>query len=223
VSESPAELVGAPRARRMFGTPDRRAAWKAFGVWVLWGGLAFVAVYPGCNWLGDRRARLFDLYVDPELAAPFVPRFIWAYLSMYALFFAPPFFLDPARMRTLGRRVVAATLFSGAVFLLLPARLGFTRVVPADPFYAALYSGLFAIDAPHNLVPSLHVGLSALIVLSVSDAVASARLKTFFFAWLALIAASTVLVHQHHLLDVGSGLVVALACRRWIPDENERA
>jgi membrane-associated phospholipid phosphatase len=202
---------------------ERACAWKAFGVWALWVGLAFVAVYPTCNWLTERRARLFDLYVSPELAVPFVPAFCWAYFSMYALFFTPPFFLDAARMRTMGLRLLAATLFSGLVFLLLPAHLGFARVTPSDPFYAGVFSRLFAIDQPHNLVPSLHIVFSAIIALSVTDVVASDGVKALFFAWLALITVSTVLVHQHHLLDVAAGFAVAATFRRWNPTGEKHA
>jgi hypothetical protein len=195
---------------------DRLRAWKIYGFWAVWVGVAFFAVYPTCNWLTSRRTRLFDFYVAPELALPFVPSFIWAYLSMYALFLTPPLFLDAPRLRALGRQLVAATIFSGLVFLILPARLGFARVVPSDSFYRAVYSRLFAIDEPHNLVPSMHVVFSALIALSVADCAAPGIVRTFFFVWLGLIVASTVLVHQHHLIDPAAGLLVAAAFRHWI-------
>jgi hypothetical protein len=32
-------------------------------------------------------------------------------------------------------------------------------------------------------------------------------------AWLIIVCASTVLVHRHHLADVGSGLAIAFAVR----------
>ena len=200
---------------------ERLRAWKTYGFWAIWVGVAFFSIYPTCNRLTSQRARLFDLYVIPELAVPFIPSFIWLYLSMYALFLAPPFFLTPPRLSALGRQLVAATIFCGLAFLLLPARLGFARVVPTDLFYKDVYSRLFAIDMPHNLVPSLHVVFSALIALAVTDALAPGIVKVFFFVWLGLIMASTMLVHQHHLMDLAAGLLVAASFRLWIqPGEN---
>lgn len=35
--------------------------------------------------------------------------------------------------------------------------------------------------------------------------------------WLLLLSLSTLLVHQHHLFDVASGLLLALVMRRLFP------
>jgi membrane-associated phospholipid phosphatase len=65
------------------------------------------------------------------------------------------------------------------------------------------------VDLPHNLVPSLHVTFSALILFSLIDASVLFAAKLALSAWLILICLSTLLVHQHHLLDVAAGLLVA--------------
>ena len=183
--------------------------WKTYFYWLLWISVAFFTVYPTCNWLTNQRTDALGLYSSAELKIPFVPEFVWAYLSLYVLFLIPPFFLSHQRMNILGRQLIFATLFCGLVFLLLPTQLGFERAIPEDPFHSALFANLFAIDLPHNMVPSLHVTFSALILFTLLDNAHSTSAKALFGVWLMLICASTIFVHQHHLLDVATGLVVA--------------
>jgi len=191
---------------------DSRRVWL-YVSWAALTGVAFFAIYPTLNWLTSLRPHRFHLYLARELDIPFVPEFIWAYLSMYVLFLVPLFVLPAARMPALGTQLVAGTIASGVVFLLLPGELGFARVVPSDPLYASLYGGMFGIDRPHNLVPSLHVVWSSAIALACIDATGSLG-RLLLYGWLALLVGSTVLVHQHHLLDVISALLLVLLLRR---------
>jgi hypothetical protein len=181
----------------------------AFAFWAAWVGVAFFGVYPTMNWLTSLRGDVHSLFFATELDVPFVPEFVWIYLSMYALFFAPPFFLDPPQLRRLGQELISSTLIAGITFLLLPARLGFTRVLPEDPFYRELFAGMFSLDHPHNLVPSLHVVYSAAISLAIFRRVALPG-RIFLASWLLLLVASTLLVHQHHVVDVVTGAALAL-------------
>ena len=188
--------------------------WKTYLFWFVWISIAFFSVYPTCNWITAQRDHAYALYFAAELAVPFVPIFVWPYLSLYALFFVPPFILEPKQMNILGRGLVGVTVFAGIAFLLFPAQLGFEREVPADPFYASLFEGLFAVDHPHNLVPSLHVAFSALILITLIRAVETRVAKAILGGWLVLLCVSTILVHQHHLLDIATGLLVAVAAYR---------
>jgi len=201
--------------------PASRAAFLTFGWWACGVGVAFFGVYPTLNWLTAQRASVYGVYMDWELGIPFVPQFVWIYLSMYLLFPLPPLFLDVARLRVLGRQLIWSTLFCGLLFMLLPARLGYVRLVPDGALYSGLFAGLFKIDAPHNLAPSLHVVFSTIIIGAIVDALESRAMRGVFLAWLALLCASTVLVHQHHVIDVVSGLAVAALFRRWIQVENK--
>jgi len=184
--------------------------WKTYFYWFFWITVVFFTVYPLCNWLTAKRETVLRLYVAAELQIPFVPEFVWIYLSLYLLFVIPPFFLSASRMNALGKRLVEATIFCGIVFLVLPAELGFERTVPDDPFYSAMFARLFAIDLPHNMAPSLHVTFSAMILFVLLNESGSAAARIGFWIWLVLICSSTVLVHQHHLIDVVTGLLVAM-------------
>lgn len=207
----PAALSVVPHADPQDGL---RARWRTFLLWGSLVGLAFFSVYPTMNWLTGLRAHQYALFIEPELGVPFIPAFIWLYLSMYGLFALPPFFLGPESLRRLGKELILATVLSGVVFLVLPARLGFERVLPDDAFHRAVFETLFAVDRPFNLVPSLHVVYSTAIILAIS-AQLGLRGKFLLLAWLVLVMASTVLVHQHHFLDVISGFLLAWFMRSF--------
>jgi len=196
--------------------PRVGGTWMTYAFWFFWISVVFFTVYPFCNWVTANRDVTLQLYLQQELSIPFVPEFIWIYLSLYLLFLTPPFFLEPRHMDVLGRQLIGATFFCGAVFLVMPASLGFERTVPADPFYSALFGRMFELDLPHNLVPSLHVAFSALILMTLFKYVQTTMAKGVAALWLVLICLSTVLVHQHHLIDVIAGLAVAVAFYRFI-------
>lgn len=200
-----------------------KSVWAIFGREALFVGAAFFSVYPVCNWYTSTLIRWYSPYVEAELAIPFLPGFIGFYLSMYVLFLLPPWFLDRTAMRCLRQALVWGTLVSGALFLLFPSRLGFPRVVPEDPFYGPLFASLFGIDLPHNLAPSLHVVYSALIAFAVIGAGDSARRTWIMGIWLLMICLSTLFVHQHHLLDVITGLGLALLIQKLAHGRNHHA
>jgi membrane-associated phospholipid phosphatase len=69
------------------------------------------------------------------------------------------------------------------------------------------------VDLPHNLVPSLHVVFSAIIVFAIVEGMNKKATKIFTWGWLFLLCLSTLLVHQHHVLDVVTGLFIAVLFR----------
>ena len=181
--------------------------WKTYGYWAFWVGVAFFSVYPTCNWLTSERTEVYQLFFITELNIPFVPLFYWFYVSLYLLFFLPPFFLDVPRLKVLGKRIIIATIISGVIFILFPASLGFERVSP-EGFYGQLFDTLFTLDLPHNMMPSLHVVYSALIIFAVMGSSKRRSIQGFALMWLVCICISTLLVHQHHLIDIVSAFAL---------------
>jgi len=188
----------------------RYAAWLSL-VNALW----FALVFGGCDaWTAHRRLRL-TVHVPAELRIPFVPAMTVVYMSLYGLFLLGPFVL---RERREFRAVVAAmagvTACGGIGFLAVPARLAFP---PAREDQLGIWSGLYhfadALNLDYNLVPSLHVAF-AVVCAAVFARRAGKAGKAVLWLWAALIAASTVLIHQHHLLDVAAGWAVAVAAVR---------
>ncbi len=187
-----------------------KEVWRIYGAWAFWVGIAFFSVYPTCNWVAAQRSETYPLYLQAELDIPLVPWFFWAYISMYVLFLLPPFLLKSNQLNRLGKQLVVVTVLSGVIFLLVPTQLGFERVLPQGQFYQKLFTQLFTIDLPHNLVPSLHVVFSAAITFALLEGIASREAKIALWLWLALLCLSTLLVHQHHVLDVIGGLLIAV-------------
>ena len=194
-----------------------RPALRTYVFWSFWAGVAFFAVYPTMNWITSLRSRPWHLYVPAELAIPFVPQLVWAYLSMYILFLLPLLLLPESRMPALGKQLIAGSVISAAMFLLLPAESGFARQLPGRAPYDAIFAGVFSVDRPYNLVPSLHVIFSTAIALACAEVVRPA-LRVALLAWLAVIVASAVLVHQHHLIDIAAALAIVFVLRRGFND-----
>lgn len=190
---------------------------RTYAVWSFWVGVAFFSIYPTMNWLTSLRARTLHLYAPAELAIPFVPQLVWAYFSMYVLFLLPLFVLPASRMPALGKQLIAGSVISAICFLLMPAELGFARQLPGRAPYDAIFAGVFSVDRPYNLVPSLHVIFSAAIALACAGVMRPAA-RVALLVWLAVIVASTVLIHQHHLMDVGAALAIVFVLRRSFHD-----
>jgi membrane-associated phospholipid phosphatase len=175
--------------------------------------LAFFPIYLGgtvSTGLLDRRLHLYSTW---ELELPFWPPMIFPYLSMFVLFLTPPLQLDESELAELVRRLVLASLVGGAVFLCLPTEVGFVERTDAG-FWQPIYNGIYAIDGRANAVPSFHVIYTTSILLAFID-VATPRLRIAYMLWLFVVCLSTVLTHQHHVLDVAGGLAIALTVRSW--------
>jgi membrane-associated phospholipid phosphatase len=114
-----------------------------------------------------------------------------------------------------------SSLIASFVFLLFPGELGFSRTDNISG-YEFIYNVLHEIDHPHNLYPSLHITFSVLTAFAMIDQTKPKWFHLFLTLWILLICASVVLVHQHHLFDVLTGLILAYVAikfvyRRFIP------
>ncbi len=198
-----------------------QARFRVYLRWAIILTFTFVAVYGSLNWWTAQRAFRLHLYADWELAMPHLPEAVLVYVSVQTLYLLPPLALSVSRIARLGRAMLAAILIGGLMFVLLPAELGFERATPKswlEPIYAVIYR----LDRPHNLFPSLHVALGTLVLLFLArDAGFPVRLM-YALWWLSL-CASVLLTHQHHLLDVVGGLVLAVGCYAGLRDRRQPA
>jgi len=199
----------------MSGRPLSVPTWSRLGTGILGAlvvSLAFFPIYVGGSMTTGVLSQRLHLYASFELALPFWPPMIVAYLSMFVLFLVPAFQLDESELWTLVRRLVVASILGGLVFLVLPSEIGFAEHADAGG-WQPLYELVYSVDGRANAVPSFHVIYTSTILLALMD-VARPRLRVLYALWLVVVCASTVLTHRHHLLDVASGLVIALAARQ---------
>lgn len=159
-------------------------------------------------------------YFEPKLlpmtfldqAVPFIPQTIWLYTSEYMLFLAV--FLASSDIDNLNKYLYSffcLQVFCVTIFWIWPTtypRELFPLPASMDRLSLAVFTSLRTTDDPSNCCPSLHVSsvyLSSFIFLDEQK-------KKFvpFFIWATLIAISTMTTKQHYIVDVASGLLLAI-------------
>jgi membrane-associated phospholipid phosphatase len=191
------------------GWPHLWFAWllsAANGVW-------FFLIYGGSEWLTAHRSLRVPIHLPIELSIPLIPGAVVAYMSIYLLFLAGPFIVRERREFTAAISALSlAILIGGLGFLLIPSRAAY-----APPGDLGIWTGLFEsadrLNLDYNMVPSLHVALSVCCV-AVFSRHASPLGRALLWTWAAAIALSTLLTHQHHVVDVLSGWGVGLLADR---------
>jgi rhodanese-related sulfurtransferase len=183
-------------------------------------GATFVVVYSGCNHFTATRADVPTFMFEWERHIPFVRELVVPYWSL-DLFFCGAFFLCRSRLELnlLTRRLIAVTLASGLCYLLFPLQLALPRPEPQG-WTAPLFQALYFNDLPYNLAPSLHISLRSLVWVFYG-AHLTGWLRRVVKVWFILIGLSTLLVWQHHLIDVASGFIMGWLIAALIPDPQQ--
>ena len=192
---------------------------KALVKWGLIAALTGSGIYLGTNEIAAQRTSFYQLYFEFERDIPMVPWMIHIYNSFHVLLLFNFLILkNPLKIRAIAISLIASSAIASVFFLLFPAELGFSRTENMVG-YEFWYDALHWIDHPHNLVPSLHITFSALSAYVISTEIRSNILKSIFLTWFLLICSSIVLVHQHHLIDVVSGFLLAVLVKFAIYDK----
>ena len=198
------------RGERKNADSIKRMRVKAFG---LSAGLSilFLVVYGGCNWITSRRSDVGVFYFQWERAIPFVPFLVLPYMSIDLFFVVAPFICRTDReLSIFAKRVVAAIFIAGACFLLFPLRFAFPRP-HANGWTGALFDWFRGMDAPYNLLPSLHAALWMLLA-DIYLRHTRGPFRGAIIVWFVLIGLSPVLTYQHHVIDVLGGFALAGYC-----------
>jgi protein-tyrosine phosphatase/membrane-associated phospholipid phosphatase len=171
----------------------------------------FLIVYSGCNLVTAHRANVGTLYFEWERNIPFVPFFILPYMSIDFFFVVAPFLCrTDLELSVIAKRIAAAIIVAGICFLAFPLRFAFPPP-HADGWLGALFDWFRGMDAPYNLLPSLHAALT-LILLDIYFRHTRGFVRIATMTWFVLIALSPVLTYQHHLIDIVGGFVLAGYC-----------
>src|SRR5262249_54983459 len=110
----------------------------------------------------------------------------------------------------LAKRIAAAIMVAGFCFLLFPLRFAFARP-HADGWLGVLFDWFRGMDAPYNLLPSLHAALTLILVNSYFR-YTRGFVRVTTMTWFILIALSPVITYQHHLIDIVGGFALAGYC-----------
>ena len=170
----------------------------------------FYLVYGGTSLLTQNSSAAMVPHLALELRIPFVPAMAVPYLSVPLVLGLAPFLLRERReVMALFFTLSTETLAGGIVFALIPLRTAYP-LPSATGFFGALFDLADTLNLTHNSVPSLHVAfaVTAAVVLSRGRAL---WVRLLILPWLTSVAASTLMLHQHHLLDLITGLLLGCA------------
>ena len=192
---------------------------KALFKWGLIGAFTCSGIYLGTNEIAAQRTSFYQLYFEFEREIPMVPWMIHIYNSFHILLFMNFLIIkNSLKIKAIAISLISSSAIASVFFLLFPAELGFSRTENIQG-YEFWYDALHWLDHPHNLVPSLHITFSALSAYVISTEMGSVFLKLIFLLWFLLICSSIVLVHQHHLMDIVSGFVLAVLVKFAVYDK----
>jgi membrane-associated phospholipid phosphatase len=202
-------VAAAPDAERY-----RFIAWPGREIFKITASLSVVfgAVFYGLYGLTDYLTGLHDYRIDIhfgwEQSIPFIPEMAVFYLLISPLLMLAPFVIRSIeQFMVLFRLLLAETAIAALFFLLLPV---------ADAFPPHAVTGLTGfifnmtdnINLTYNEMPSLHVAFTCTGCLVFGNYLDPVR-RLILYVVGGLIILSTVLTHQHHVLGVLSGLVLA--------------
>lgn len=179
---------------------------RAFALAGLRLSLLFAFVFYGVDAFTATRSDLWRLHMAWELSIPYWPAAYPLYLSALVMPFVVAVKVRDARAIGLWeRRMALAIVLAALVYLLLPGQLAYESA-PAGA-WQPLADATRQMAGRHNLLPSLHVALTLVIVLAVWPH-CTLRDRALVALWAVALGASTLLTHQHHVLDVLAGAVL---------------
>ncbi len=146
-----------------------------------------------------------------DQAIPVVPVFALPYVSLtpyIAISMAALLLLRVRLFRSAAMAMILAWLVSYAFYFFLQSYVDRPSVSGTDPL-SALVRLVYASDQPYNDFPSLHTSLATIVAIHWWRF--DRRAGWAATAWSVLIIASTLLIHQHYLADVGGGLALGIA------------
>jgi len=187
---------------------------------VLWAAVTadFVVVFVGADFITAHRHARLHAYWMSELEIPLVPPMVAFYMSIYLIFLPAPFILrSRPEIGALASALARVILVAGAGFLVFPAQLGFpstpSEVARLAPSVAQRWGGWLLLadrlNLDYDLIPSLHVALFVTCA-GVYAVRAGMGVRSLLAAWAALVAASTVLTHQHQVIDAIAGVALGV-------------
>ncbi|NSX53779.1 phosphatase PAP2 family protein [Parasulfitobacter algicola] len=169
----------------------------AFGLW-------FGLIYGGTNFITHFRSDLPSLRIPLDDAIPLIPEFSIFYLSAMVFFCLPLLIMPKRNLLVLAYALSVQVLIAGICYLMFPLQPN-----SYDPPANIVFQIADFVNLTYNDCPSLHVALTASFAMGMWPFLRTVW-KPVIAIWALLIIASTLLTHQHHILDVAGGLVLAV-------------
>jgi fatty acid desaturase/phytoene/squalene synthetase/membrane-associated phospholipid phosphatase len=177
--------------------------------------VVFIVFFGGASALSSLIPWRAHVALPFELNIPFRPEWSLVYLSMIPLLLLLP--LARPRWQDLFpvfATLVAETIVASVFFIALPVESSFAQR-HATGAWREVFLVADTLNLERNLFPSLHVAFAVTALLALSPTVGRWG-RLLLLAWVSTIAASTLLIHEHHVVDVGAGVLLAVIAWRHV-------
>jgi len=178
--------------------------WRVYLLCTLWLTIEWIVVYAGANWITGLHEYRVNLHTALDAQIPFVPATAIIYLSLFPMLWLSALVLHtPQQIQSFARAIGVLIAISGLGFLVVPAQqLYEVQSGPGTNGFAFLLADW--INLTYNSLPSLHVGMAVVCAYFYSS-LTSRTAAVGWWAWATAIALSTLLTHQHYIVDVATG------------------
>lgn len=181
--------------------------------------ILFLIVYGSCNIITSYRTDVPSFYFEWERNIPFIEWMIIPYMSIDLFFIAAPFICRTEKdLSLLTKRITFTIVTAGMFFLICPLTFGFERPA-ANGWLGLIFNNFRKLDLPYNQLPSLHIVLRTILALAFTKH-SHGLLRILSAVWFSLIGFSTIFTHQHHVIDVIGGFILALFSFYLFPDSK---
>ncbi|RKH25477.1 inositol phosphorylceramide synthase [Corallococcus praedator] len=170
--------------------------------------LFFLMVYGGASWVTGFYPGGLRVDLPFEQHIPFIPGWAAVYVSMDVLLLLSLFIFRTWRQMLPFALVLCAQTVVGALcFLVLPVEVAWPpRAVTGD--WTQVFHLADTMNLERNYLPSLHVAFACTAALAYRER-SGPLARAVFALWALAIAASTLFIHEHHLVDVFAGALLA--------------
>lgn len=188
-------------------------------VWTIYLGVVFFLLYGSSNNFASLTGPHDSYFMNWETSIPFIEVFIIPYMSSDVMF-CVALLLTQTRfqLRVLSLRIFTVVVLSTLIFVLFPLQFSFEK--PEIETFNILFKMLEA-DLSFNQLPSLHISLSIILWFSMKETVKNDLIKILLLIWFILIGISTLVVYQHHFIDLPTGIIMGLFIVYLIPSNKE--
>jgi membrane-associated phospholipid phosphatase len=159
----------------------------------------------------------YDFYTVIDALFPFIPEFIWIYHTLIPVVLFTTIILIKRKDCFFSSYIACllATISLTMFYFIFPSYYPRGGLIEEITISEWLVNWTRMIDDANNTFPSSHVTFSWIMFLSVINCDIAKKysfLNTFYAFWAILVSVSTLLLKQHFIIDVGSGIILASIC-----------